>query len=246
MVKTSSLFVVVGLVLVSSASAEEVTYTIDQAQSSLSIGGLLTNNAASPQATGSTTTSYTGTIKANRVGNTIEFINGSVIDALVKGNYQPRADATPGSQAADYGRQAPNQFFTTTLESFRDLFLDLSSDAPITITSGSFPSGDFAITMDSGESDFSYGTGFGEVDLSGKGTANGAATPSTLEVVDQTEKITLHIATGPISYNVITSFDSTLTFSGTLVATRDLTPIPEPCSAALALLAIAPLTRRRR
>jgi hypothetical protein len=239
-------FVLILLTAAAFARAEEVTYTIDPTQSSLSIGGTLTNNSPSPQATGSTATTYSGTIKANRVANTIEFINGSVIDAIIKGNYQPRADATPGSQPADYGRQAPNQFFTTTLESFRDLFLDLSSDAPITITSGSFPSGDFAITIDSGESDFSYGTGFGEVDLSGKGTANGASTPSTIEVVDQTEKITLRITTGPISYNVINSFDSTLTFSGTLVATRDLTPIPEPSSTALALLAAAALFRRHR
>jgi len=235
---------VVFLVAAPVSRAEEVTYTLNQAQSFLNVGGVLTNNFANPQATGSTTTNYIGTIKADRVGNTIKFIDGSVIDALVKGNYQPNANAQPGtSAAADYGRQAVNNLFSTTMESLRDVTLDLASNDFITITSGSFPSDSFRVIMDSGESDFAYGgSGFGEVDLSGKFAVNVSSTASTIQTVGSDEVLTLHISSDPIGYNVINSGDSTLTFTGTIVATR---LVPEPSALLLAVLA-CPLMRRPR
>ena len=199
--------------------AETQTWNIDASQSSLSIGGLLNGNVPSPQTSGSTATSFSGTITANRTASTIQFSAGCVIDAMAVGSEQPRSDGTPGSASADYGRMADGPFFSTILEAFRGVTLDLSSD-PLTITNNTFHSDQFSIDVTGGESAWNYGTGFGTFDFTGKGTANGAGTLSKFEVNGAIETLTLYFNTGPILYGVAQSNDSTISFAGQIVGTR--------------------------
>jgi hypothetical protein len=224
------------------AQADTFTYTIDQSQSFLSVGGNLTGNPASPQTSGSTTTSYTGSIKLDRNGNQLQFNAGSALNAVNLGTkQQPFTDGSPGTAFANYGRTAGGPFFSTTNEALRGFVFDIESD-PFTITGTSFPSGsgNLALIVLSGDSDFAYGTTPGEVSLAGKGTANGASTPSTLTTASGVETLHLYFSTGQILYTAAASNDSSLTFAGEIVATR---LVPEP--AALTLLLVPLLFRRR-
>src|SRR4051794_21515077 len=126
---TAAVAISLGLGTARVARADLRTYTIDPNLSSLTITGNLTDNFASEQTSGSTTTKFSGTIKANRTATTIQFPGGSVLDAALQSvNQQPRADATPGSAPADYGRTAPGPFSTTALEALRGLILDVEDD----------------------------------------------------------------------------------------------------------------------
>ncbi len=164
----AGLVVGASLFAVAPAGAETVQYNIVQEQSALSMGGFLSDSVAGPQTSGSLTTAYFGTINADRTGNTMQFLAGSVIDAVRQASkQQPDADGLPGSDFADYGR-----FSNDTVEAFRDVRMDLFSD-PFTITAGSFPSNEFGIELTSCDEAYSFGTAFGTNDLSGKFSANG-------------------------------------------------------------------------
>ena len=87
-------------------------YTIDQTQSIIAISGsvfsadLNQTRTIVQQGAGSLTTSYTGILKTDRVTSSISFLAGSSIDASVNGNWQPKSDATSGTEPADYGGRA--------------------------------------------------------------------------------------------------------------------------------------------
>src|SRR5262245_22311526 len=90
------------------------TYTLVQANSSITVGGTInTTNYGSgnivPQSGTSLTTTYQGTILADRqvnTVNTIELFGGSTIDADMNGSWQPLPGGGSGSQSADYGGKA--------------------------------------------------------------------------------------------------------------------------------------------
>lgn len=246
----SALLAASGMLFGNHASAEVVTYTIDPLQSTLTLLGSLTGNPASQQTSGSLTTSYSGTIVADRNPGNIRFVGGSLLDAALQPvNQQPRNDGTPGSQPADYGRTAPGPFGSTTLEAIRGLQLDLFDDTSgigATVAgNGDFASNSFGVEIDNGESDSIYGTVSNEIDLSGKGTANANTNPSSSLVLSGiTETLTLRFSTGPIGYSIAGTGDSTISFSGTIVAMRE---IPEPSAlGAAAILGGGLLARRRR
>ncbi len=241
----SSLALLTSLVLVPAVvQAETSTYTIDPSQSFLSVGGNLTSNAAFPQTSGSTTTSYNGTVKLDRNGNVLQFNAGSALNAVNLGTkQQPRTDATPGTAFANYGRTANGPFFSTTNEALRNFSLDIESD-PFLISGTSFPSGsgNLALIVLTGDSDFAYGNTPGEVSLNGKGTANGASTPSTLTTSAGIETLHLYFSTGQILYTAAATGDSSLTFVGEIVATR---AVPEPAVASVISLSLLFLAARR-
>lgn len=232
------------------ANAAAVTYTIVPAQSSLTISGSLINSTATAQTTGSLTTTFTGSVAADRTASAIAFNEGSTLTAALQAvNQQPRSDATPGSQPANFGRTAElgSPYFVTAYEALRNVVLDVFDDtsgAGSTVGGGgAFSSGNLGLEFKTGDSDVLFGNGTNEIDLSGKGTSNGNTTASTVVVSGGIETLTLHFATGQIAYNVAGGSDSNLSFSGTIVATRVVTP--EPTSIGL-LAGGAMLALRRR
>lgn len=233
-----------------SARATTVTYTIDPLQSTLTLLGNLTDNSASQQTAGSLSTSYSGTIVADRNGSTILFPGGSLLDAaLQSSNQQPRNDGTPGSQPADYGRTAPGPFGSTTVEALRNFQLDLFDDTSglgATIAgNGTFASNSFGVEFDDGESDSLYATVSNpDISLVGKGTANGNGNGSSSVMLNgSTETLTLKFSTGSIGYSIAQTGDSSVSFFGTIVATRE---VPEPGAiGAIGLAGASLLTRRR-
>lgn len=247
----ATIFAATTLSAASFAQAELVTYTIVPAQSSLTVTGSLTDNTASQQTPGSLTTSYSGTIIANRNPGLIEFPGGSLAAAANLATQQePDDDALPGDDNANYGRTAPGPFGSTTLEAIRGLAFDIFDDSSglgIPIVANNFASTSLEFVLDGGESDASFGTGFNpDIDLSGKNTGNGAAGgQSSVVLVGMIETLTLKFNTGPITYNVFQAGDSSLIFNGQIVATR--TVIPEPAAiGVIALGGLVTATRRKR
>ena len=243
-------FVTVGLGAASFASAATATYTIDPLQSTLTLLGNLTGNSASQQTSGSLSTSFSGTIVAEKNGSNILFPGRSLLDAALQpSNQQPRNDGTPGSQPADYGRTAPGPFGSTTLEALRGIQLDLFDDTSglgATIAgNGTFPSTSFGVEFDNGESDSIFGnTSNPDIDLTGKGTANSNGNGSSSVVLNGAiETLTLKFSTGEIGYSIAGTGDSSARFVGTIVATR---LVPEPSAAGAVGLVGATLVARRR
>lgn len=231
------------------ARANLYDYTIDPALSSLSVSGSLTGNPAGPQTAGSLSTSFSGTIVADLAPGSIAFPGGSSINAALQADeQQPDSTDFPSTSApANYGRTADGPFSSTTDEAIRDLALDMQDDtsgAGISLSGGNFDSGSLVLLLNSGTSDSVYATVGNQIDLSGKGTANGTAGGmSTLTQSGGIETLTLKIDSGAIAYSIEQSADSTLSFTGTLVATRI---VPEPASLGLCALAGLDLLRRKR
>jgi hypothetical protein len=239
------------------ARAELVTYTIDVNQSSLTVFGSLAGTAATQQADGSLTTSFSGTIKANRTPGAIEFTGGSAMDATAQGPFQPGLGAAAGSAPADFGRRSdpsssPDPFF----EAIRNVVLDVSNDDGGLAVSGSntFDSSALAFEFVSGVSEVRSGSATHENDFGSPvhlGNSNsGSASPSSVVESGGVETLTLRFNTGPVGYAVNgTALDSNVSFVGTIVATR---AVPEPASGALGvaglggLLTLGRRARRRR
>src|SRR5215475_11874353 len=88
------------LAITSTAQATIETWHIDPAQSSLGVGGTLAGTPAGSQNGASTSTHYQGTIKVDRTASTIQFVAGSVLDAILQAsNQSPAPDSNGGSAA---------------------------------------------------------------------------------------------------------------------------------------------------
>jgi hypothetical protein len=101
------------------------------------------------------------------------------------------------------------------------------------------------VEFDNGESDSIYATVSNpDISLVGKGTANSNGNGSSSVVLNgAVETLTLKFSTGSIGYNIQQAGDSSLSFTGTIVATR---LVPEPTAAGAMFAGAALLGRRRR
>src|SRR4030095_5317282 len=90
----------------SSAHAALVTFTIDPTQSSISLSGTVVGTAIKEQAPGSLTTSFSGSVTAELTDSTITFLNTGLVIANNNGEWEPKANAAAGKEAANYGAAA--------------------------------------------------------------------------------------------------------------------------------------------
>jgi hypothetical protein len=163
-------------------------YTLDTSQSSITVSGTVDSQlgAGRPiqtQGPGSLTTSYTGTIKTDRVTNSIQLLAGSAIDANVNGSWQPLADGSDGSAAADYGGKITGTIViifpvnVTVNFAGRDFIFGLTS-GPLAVSSNQFTLSSTDVTFSSGSIAYrsSLGTPAGSetvVDQGGTLSGNG-------------------------------------------------------------------------
>lgn len=107
--------------------AELRQFTIDPAQSSLTISGTFSGFDITPQAPGSLTTRYAGTIEAEVTSSNILFWGGSVIEAQTNGIWEPGQGGVAGSAPGDYGGEVVN-LFVNGKAALRNVVFDVASD----------------------------------------------------------------------------------------------------------------------
>jgi len=229
------------------ASAAPVSYTLVPELSSITITGTVLGSPLLPQNGASTTTTYSGSIQADRTGSQLTLTGGSTIDAALQPlPQQPSENGTAGSAPADYGFTVSLGFLGTVLAAARDVALDATTAGPLTVGAGGALSGsaiDFSFV--GGEVDFNGAGTVGERSLVGETGPNDAAAPATLTSAGLVETLTI-----PVSATFTTSFvssdDTTLSVTGTLVATRTVVPEPATLSVAAAGVGLLAAHRRRR
>ncbi|MBC8108116.1 MAG: hypothetical protein H7Z14_16135 [Anaerolineae bacterium] len=222
------------------ARAEVLIYNIVPGQSSLTISGTFAGQPFTPQTAGSTTTSYSGTILADVGVATISFPGGSSINAANQAfSQQPGNEGNPGTALANYGILANLAPFGTGIAAIRGLVLDITSGT-INLGGTSIPSQQ-TLAVSSGNIDYSSAVAFGRQDMSGNSASNAGTAGSLISSVG-TSTLTIPV-NFTITQSTITTNDTILTVTGTLLATR---PVPEPGSlAGLTLFALASIRRQR-
>lgn len=226
---------VVLLLAVGAITGRADTFTLDPTQSTLTISG---SNAIAgtiiPQGANSLTTSYSGTINATVAANSITF-NSAAAMAAINGNWQPAPGMGAGTTApADYGIAFTNSAEFSAYGAVRGLTLDLTSGA-IPLTAGAFDASNIFISASSGTTDYTSILGNGSVDLTTLSAKQNTATAGTLTMSGNVETLTIPINITE-TLSIASTNDTTVTFTGDLVATET---IPEPSTGALLLVACA-------
>lgn len=234
--------IVIGLVTLTAvlavgadARGEPRTYTIDPLRSQLQFSGRIAGIDAEPQTPGSDTTRYTGSLMVDVTGSTIQFLEGSVIDAQVQPLAQePGNSGNAGAAAADYGFYADQLFQGENQVALRDFIFDIS---------GTSAPGGQDLVVDSGNLDYLFGQLGDRESQRGERATNTAAAP-TLTTVGNIETLTIPV-NAPFFFYTFANSDTPLTATGQIVATR---VIPEPGTAGVlaAAAGVAGLLRRRR
>jgi len=206
-------------VLVISAQAAPQSFTLDSSQSQITLAGKAAGFTFVEQGTGSLTTHYSGTVKAELGASTIQFTGGSSIDAQTNGVWQPAPGGGAGSAPADYGAKA-NLGLGTAYTAMRNVVLDVTSGT-LNITNGNFDSTALVISFPTNaHSAFDYNAGFvgtGSAPLAGYST-NTLANGASLTTSATGQKLTLHLDATYV-FSLLSSNDSTLHMTGQLVAT---------------------------
>src|SRR5262245_7951490 len=125
----------VSLLLSLASHAAPLVFTIDPAESQLTISGKVAGSDLKEQGAGSLTTKLGGTLQTDVTGSTIQFTGGSVIDPEVNGTWEPGIGGAAGSAPADFAGKAGS--FITAKGAFRNLIIDVTS-AALAIANGTF------------------------------------------------------------------------------------------------------------
>lgn len=251
--------VVTAIVLMQStlALASTITYTLDPAQSKLTLTGNANSSPFTAQDVDTNVTSFSGTIQADRGASTIQFISGSsIVAAFVNGQVSPDRQAQVGFTdpfQADYAVQAPlapmiDPVDTTTgYFTFFDLVLGATS-ATIPVSGSDFTVSGVTVQFTSGFYAYvRYGDLYenipnsGTPTLVGKSALNGGTNGSLL-VAGGVETLTLPVDLTFTSNNA-DGINVTFTLTGNLVATA---PVPEPSGLTLLVLPAMHCLGRKR
>ncbi len=228
------------VMLAPTAGAEIVTFTLDPAQSRLTLSGGVATPASffgfSPVAPGSMEASFGGTIVADRNGSSLTVSGGSSIAALANpaGPFLP---AGPGS--VDVFGMVTNGFNGSASNRMYDVVLDLVSGS---LTHGTAFSGNVAFIGGGGIFPFFSPDPRSLIYFP---VNNGSAGP--VPAVSITSDGTVDTLTIPINVNLAATSDDRsfvlARLTGTLVATS---VIPAPGASVVLALAGLAMARRRR
>jgi prepilin-type processing-associated H-X9-DG protein len=210
-----------------SAVGAQRVYNLITNQSSIAVSGSVSNTTLGTapiqqQGAGSLTTAYSGTINTDRAAGSIAFLAGGVIDANVSGDWQPLADGSAGSAAADYGAKVSYLFGAVTVNfAARNFLTDLNSPV-LTLSGSSFGLATTNVLFTDGSVAYRSSTGSplgSQTVLGSGGPLSGNGTLGTVyQSGDTLETLTIPIDSSfTIPVDATTTVDLTLT--GQLYAT---------------------------
>ncbi len=211
----------------------DAVFTVDQEASTISITGNVLGNPLNSQGDGSLSTSFAGDLHTVISDTAIAFGPDSIIDANPNGDWAPLPGGKNGSAPADFGAKA-SVIIATADAAARNIEFALTSEGIDLNTDGTgfSPSGiTIGIPEESAAAvDIAVG-GFLPVNtsqsLAGLSGENASSEMATLTIVDNIQTLTLPIQTD-VSFRVATPDDATLTFTGTIIASREIPATIEP------------------
>jgi hypothetical protein len=211
-------------ILAASASTAnaDITLSIVQTSSSLTLGGNVSGVPITAQSAGSLTARYTGPVVITDPPYSASFgVVSANAAAGITGNYSPLVGGAAGSAPASYGGQANIIIVGNVPVAVRGLRLGMSSGS-LALTAGSFPASGVTLSIIAGTADYNAGVfGTGTTTLSGLSSAAGSGA-GTLAVSGTTGTFTLPVNA---TYNTTAAgLPLTITVTGTLVATGTVPP----------------------
>ncbi len=203
------------------ASAE--TFILDTNLSEITISGTVLGGAILEQSPGSLSTHFSGTLQVATDGTTIQFMGQSAVSALNSGDWQPKADGSDGSEAANYGGKA-----TVSLGSakaaFRNILLDVTSPST-PLSNGQFDSRSLTFLFpnnSSGTLAYRASTFIGT--LSGSEPLEGYATNRVTSMASLSTAGSQQVLTLPVDaqfgFKLLSDNDTIVNLKGQIVATR--------------------------
>lgn len=214
--------------------ADLITLNVNSAQSSITLAGNAFGLNYGPQAPGSLTAAWSGTITADRNGGVLTFASGSSITALVNSTGPYTTAPNPiGTEPGNYGVTTTGPvagFGTVTINGvYKNLVLDITAG---TAQNGAALNG-ATLSFTAGALDF----GIANPAPLSVGTSNlvGVSGPNTSLTNVSWDGTTLTL---PIAFST-TGSNRVENWSGVLVAT--IVAVPEPSSVALTSLGLAAL-----
>ena len=214
---------IVGIAL-TRAEAAPVEFTIDPAQSSITLAGNVVGTKLQEQAPGSLTTTFFGKIVGDVSGTTIQFPGGSAIAANTNGVWEPGPGGASGSAPGDYAGQA-SILFGTVKGALRNLLLDMTSGS-LTMTNGQFDASALVFKFPTNSvASFDYDAGFighDGIPLTGYST-NKIVNGATLTTVGSVQTLSIQIDT-LFTFTAVKENDSSVRLTGQLIATQTTGP----------------------
>ncbi len=203
-----------------SASLKATEFTLDEAQSQISLSGSVANNTLKEQGAGSLSTTFFGKINADITAAGIQFTGGSTLTARTNGVWKPGPKGGSGTAPAAYAAQA-STILGTIQGALRDLVLDLTSST-LPITGGQFDASALQFGFPSNSiASFDYDAGFlgkNGIALSGIST-NKIVNGATLSGAAGARTLTIQVDT-EFHFKALSDNDSTVHLIGKLIATE--------------------------
>jgi hypothetical protein len=219
------------LVAISSLTAvraEQLTFTLDPTRSSITLSGSASGAALKPQAAGSLTTAFEGTIVLDVGAVEVNFPGGSRVIAQELNSWQPGPAGADGSATASYGGKATigSGFFSVSaVAATRRLSFDMLS-APLSFAGGSFNADGLQFRfVETNNPVLDYRTTglLSQRDSQAlKGLAtNKVAGASSLVTVGKVQTLTIPVDAA-YRFELLVPDDSVLQLTGQIVATRTI------------------------
>jgi hypothetical protein len=218
---------------ISSVLAAPAVFTIDPAQTDITLGGTIAGVPVLEQGTGSLKTKFQGTINVEIAATTIHFTGASVIDAITNGVWQPGSAGAVGSAPADFAGSVSAPI-GSVVGAFRNIIVDVTSASLPLAAGGTFDAAQLIFgfpTNSTSVVDFRATPSIpfipvqtGQRALTGA-AANKVTSTGTLSTTAGVQRLVFQVnATFP--FTAISANDSSATILGQLVATSGAVVAP--------------------
>lgn len=219
-----------------------VVFSVIEEESVLSLSGTALGIAVEAQKEGSLSAFYSGTLRLLLADGRIQFQPASQIDAQPSGEWEPKSGGKSGSAPADYGGIVRSALLGNTFAAARNVKFTLASDwielserkeERMEFSASSLL---FAIPADFGSVLDTATLGLFPIrtatPIDGISGLNLPETPASLAVQGNVQTLTIPVQV-EVFARIISDNDLKLTFSGQIIARRNLSAKPAPLRLAI-------------